>query len=153
MKKETAARKVEGKNPGGRPKKQVAKLVVARDKAERKVTKLRNRLVRAESKLAQRTGKLDVAGSKTAQAVPSVVEAAPPAAKPMTASASPSNVPYEKQREAPAAPANKRRSPHPRPTAAHAAIPAVKTREVPGNSHVKVPASPNISQDGESGVE
>ena len=70
MKNVTAARKVEEKDLDGRPRKQVVKLVVARDKADRKVTKLRLRLTRAENKLAKQMVKLDVADPTPAQAVP-----------------------------------------------------------------------------------
>ena len=123
MKNVTAARKVEEKDLDGRPRKQVVKLVVARDKADRKVTKLRLRLTRAENKLAKQMVKLDVADPTPAQAVHPIAEAALPTARPITAAASPNNVPYEHQHARPAAPANKRKNSRPKPKAATPSAP------------------------------
>src|SRR6185437_5614132 len=145
LKNGTATRTAKDKDPGDRQKNQVAKLAAAREKMELKVARLRERLARAENKLAKRTARLDAAGAGAAHEIPPVAAAA---AQPVTAPASPPDLPYEGERETSTAPAVTRKSSRPRTKSADAPIPVVKSRKVHRNSHGALPASAGMTDDG-----
>jgi hypothetical protein len=149
LKNRTAARTAKDKDPGDRQKKQVARLAAARDKVELKVAKLREQLARAENKLAKHTARLDSAGAGTTHEIPPIAEpAAQSAAEPTIAAAPSASLPYEGEQETPAPRATSRGSSRQRPKSATAPVPVGKTRKVHRNSHVTLPASGAMTDDG-----